>query len=409
MTTEPGALSRAGLRRVLAVLCVTEITSWGVLYYAFPVLAPSIAADTGWSISTITAAFSLGLVVSALVGIPAGRWLDRFGPRPVMTIGSVLAVPAVLGIATAGTLPWFFASWTLAGVAMAGVLYQPAFAALTRWWGPRRVTALTALTLLAGLASTIFAPLTAALAENMAWRHTYLVLAAVLAAITIPAHLLGLRGPWPRPDTAEHPEHADRDPVATARSRPFVLLVAAIGLGTFSAFAVVVNQVPLLIERGMSTSAAAWALGLGGLGQVLGRLGYGTLTAHTSVRLRGVLILAASAAATALLALLPGPAALLIAGAMLAGAARGVFTLMQATAISDRWGATHYGRLNGILSAPAMVATALAPWAGAAMSEVLGGYPIVFAVLAGVAALAALLAAGSVPPATAAGGAARRP
>ncbi|MCU1664177.1 MAG: hypothetical protein QOI36_4005 [Pseudonocardiales bacterium] len=398
-TAEPVALSRAGLRRVLAVLCVTEITSWGVLYYAFPVLAPGMAADTGWSIGTITAAFSLGLVVSALVGIPAGRWLDRLGPRLVMTTGSVLAVPAVLGIATAPTLPWFFASWALAGVAMAGVLYQPAFAALTRWWGPRRVTALTAVTLLAGLASTIFAPLTAALAEHLAWRHTYLVLAAVLAVVTIPAHLFGLRGRWPQPDPAEHHEHAHHDPGVIARSRAFVLLLAAIALGTFSAFAVVVNQVPLLIGRGLSISTAAWALGLGGLGQVLGRLGYRTLTARTSVRMRGVLILGAFAAATVLLAVLPGPAALLIAAAMLAGAARGVFTLLQATAISDRWGAAHYGRLNGILSAPAMIATALAPWAGAALSEVLGGYPTVFGLLAGIAALAAVLAAGSVPPA----------
>ena len=95
--------------------------------------------------------------------------------------------------------------------------------------------------------------------------------------------------------------------------------------------------------------------------------------------------------------MLPGPAALLIAAAMLAGAARGVFTLLQATAISDRWGAAHYGRLNGLLSAPAMLATALAPWAGAALAEALGGYPPVFAVLAGLAALAAVLAAGTVP------------
>jgi MFS family permease len=402
MTTESGPLSRAGLRRVLAVLCVTEIVSWGVLYYAFPVLAPGIAADTGWSIGTITAAFSLALVVSALVGIPAGRWLDRFGPRLVMTTGSVLGVPAVVGIAAAGSLPCFFAAWVLAGIAMAGVLYQPAFAALTRWWGPRRTTALTALTLLAGLASTIFAPLTAALVENMSWRATYLVLAVVLGVVTIPAHLFGLRGRWPDPDPDEHPEHADQDPAAVRRSRPFVLLVAAIALGTFSAFAVVVNQVPLLIERGLSTTAAAWALGLGGLGQVLGRLGYGRLEAHTGVRARAVLILAASAATTALLGLLPGPAALLIAAAMLVGAVRGVFTLLQATAISDRWGAAHYGRLNGILSAPAMIATALAPWAGAALAGPLGGFPVVFAVLAVLAALAAVLATGSVPRAGAA-------
>ena len=94
-------------------------------------------------------------------------------------------------------------------------------------------------------------------------------------------------------------------------------------------------------------------------------------------------ILALTAAATALLAVLPGPAVLLIAAAMLAGAARGVFTLLQATAISDRWGAAHYGRLNGLLSAPALLATALAPWAGAALAQTLGGYPAVFGLLAG--------------------------
>src|SRR3954451_13488022 len=103
VTEEPETLSEFGLRRVLVVLCVTEIVSWGVLYYAFPVLAPGMAADTGWSIGTVTAAFSTGLVVSALVGIPAGRWLDRFGPRRVMATGSVLAVPAVVGIALAPT------------------------------------------------------------------------------------------------------------------------------------------------------------------------------------------------------------------------------------------------------------------------------------------------------------------
>ncbi|WP_185063134.1 MFS transporter [Pseudonocardia eucalypti] len=381
------------------VLCVTQITSWGVLYYAFPVLAPAIAADTGWPVATITAAFSLGLVVAALLGIPAGRWLDRFGPRPVMTIGSLLAVPATLGIALAGSLPVFFAAWTLAGIAMAGVLYPPAFAALTRWWGPRRVVALTALTLLAGLSSTIFAPLTAALLEHGGWRDTYLTLAVILAVVTIPAHLFGLRGRWPEQVPHTEPgrpgESGGRAPRQIMRSRPFVLLVVANGLATFTAFAVVVNQVPLLLERGLTTTVAAWALGLGGLGQVLGRLGYGRLAAATGVRGRAVIIAGLSAAATALLAVLPGPAAVLIGAAMLAGAARGVFTLLQATAISDRWGATHYGRLNGLLTAPAMLATALAPWAGAAVAEAVGGYPLLFVLLALVGAAAAAVMAGT--------------
>ena len=130
---------------------------------------------------------------------------------------------------------------------------------------------------------------------------------------------------------------------------------------------------------------------------MLGRLGYRRLVTATTVRMRGVLILVLAATATALLGLLPGPAALLIVAAMLAGAARGVFTLLQATAISDRWGATHYGRLNGLLSARALLATASAPWAGAALAQALGGYPPVFAFLAGLATLGAILTAVSNP------------
>jgi MFS family permease len=387
-------LSRRGRHRVLAVLCVTEIIGYGVLFYAFPVLAVGMAADTGWSTAQLTAAFSLALVVSALVGVPVGRVLDRTGPRAVMTAGSVLAVPAVLAVATATSLPWFVASWVLVGVAMAGVFYPPAFAALTRWWGPRSGVALTALTLAAGLASTIFAPLTAALAGSLGWRGAYLVLTAVLA-VTVPLHALGLRGSWP-PVEAEGRE-AVVDPGRVARSRPFVLLTAAITLGTFAAYAVIVNQVPLLVERGLSPGAAAWALGLGGLGQVAGRFAWGPLAARTGVRARTVGVLAVSAAATALLAVLPGPGALLVAGAVLAGAARGALTLLQATAVSDRWGAAHYGRLSGLVAAPTTLLTALGPWAGAAGAERLGGYPEVFGLLAAVAAAAAALALGSVP------------
>jgi len=120
--------SRAELRRVLTVLCLSEITSYGVLYYAFPVMATRISVQTGWS----TAAFTTGLFASGLIGIPVGRWLDRYGPRVVMTSGSVLGVAALVLIATAPSLLWFFVAWLLAGTAMAGVFYAPAFTALTR-------------------------------------------------------------------------------------------------------------------------------------------------------------------------------------------------------------------------------------------------------------------------------------
>lgn len=377
------------------MLCVTEVVSWGVLYYAFPVLAPSIAAETGWTPGTLTAAFSGALVIAGLVGIPVGHRIDRWGPRAVMTAGSLLAVAGVVGIATARSVWWFLAAWSVAGVAMAGVLYPPAFAALTRWWAPRQVTALTALTLVAGLASTVFAPLTAALVGRLDWRATYLVLAAVLAVLTVPLHLFGLRGPWPA--AAVRSPRDGAGPVA--RSRPFVLLTIAMALGAFAVYAVLINLVPLLLGRGFDTAEAALALGLGGVGQFAGRLGYGRLVAMTTVRLRTALILGGCAVTTLLLAVVPGPAVVLVAIAVVVGAARGIFTLLQATAVTDRWGSAHYGRLNGLLSAPSLLATAVAPWAGTALAAVLGGYPAVFVLLAGTAAMAALLASAGATPA----------
>lgn len=381
-------------RRALVSLCVTEVTSWGVLYYAFPVLAPSISADTGWSVPAVTAGFSLGLVVSAVAGVPVGRLLDRVGPRPVMTGGTLLAVPATLARAGARTLPEFFAAWVVAGLAMSAVLYQPAFAALTRWYGPRRVAALTILPLAAGLASSVYAPVTAALVEHLSWRQTYAVLAAMLAVITLPGHLLGLRLRWPPAVSETHREHP---PDAVARSAGFIALAAAMSLAALAVYAAVVNLVPLLHHRGLSTSDAALVLGLGGVGQVLGRLGYGRLTSATTVRTRTAIVLLAAAGTIVLLGLLPGPFLVLIAAAMLAGAARGIVTLLQATAVTDRWGATHYGRLNGLLSAPSTFAAALAPWAGAALAGPFGGYPALFCLLGALAAVAAVLATVGVP------------
>jgi MFS family permease len=141
---------------------------------------------------------------------------------------------------------------------------------------------------------------------------------------------------------------------------------------------------------------AAWALGLGGVGQVLGRTGYRRMTASTTIVQRTVGILMASAVAIAVLGMLPGPAWALILMAMVVGAVRGVSTLLQATAVSDRWGAEHYGMASGVLTAPVMTAMAIAPWAGAAVGSVIG-YPSLFILLAAIGALGALIARWSVP------------
>lgn len=275
---------------------------------------------------------------------------------------------------------------------MSAIFYAPAFAALTRYFGVDAVRALTVLTLVAGFASTVFAPLTAALADQLSWRHTYLVLAAALAVITVPAHFFGLRRPWP----AVAREHHVESPTLIARSWSFLALVAAFALAGLASYAVIANLVPLMMQRGISTGAAAVALGLGGAGQVLGRLGYQTLVRRVGVVPRTVLIMLGIASTTALLGVFTAYAAL-VAVAIGAGVMRGIMTLLQATAVTERWGATHYGHLSGILNAPIMIATAVGPFVGAALASVLGGYAAMFVALGAIAAAGALLAVATSP------------
>jgi MFS family permease len=338
------------------------------------------------------AAFSGGAVTSALAGMLVGRLIDAHGPRPVMTAGSVLGVLAALAIATAPDLPVFFAAWILAGLAQSAVLYQPAFTALTGWYGPDRVRALTTLTLAGGFASTIFAPFTAALLDHLSWRGTYLVLGAVLAVVTIPLHALCLTPPWHAGDRRAGPGDRDAHARSVVRSRTFTTLTCAMTLAAFGCYAATVNLVPLLTSDGIGTHLAAVALGLCGAGQVLGRLGYPRLVAHAGPRVRTVAILTAGAATIVVLGVLPGPAAALIAMAVLAGAARGLFTLLQATTVADRWGTRSFGRINGVFTAPITVAIALAPGGGALLGRLTGDYPTSYALLALITVIAAVAA-----------------
>ena len=384
----PPAESRP--RAALPALCVTQICCWGILYYAFPVLRTDLTTDTGWSPARTTAAFSAALVLSAVGGIVVGRVIDRRGPHVVMTAGAVLGAVALVVVAVAANLVVFTLGWLLAGLAMSSTFYQPAFAALTRWYREGRVRALTTLTLAGGLASTVFAPVTAALTEELGWRRATLALAAVLLVLPAPLHWFALGGEWPA-----HPALADGAPAEprsrVVRTQPFVLLAAGLTLSGFAMHAVVFGLIPLFTERGATATTAAWALGLGGAGQTLGRVLYAPLAARTTPMARAALLVLAGGATTALLATVPGPIPLLVAVVVLAGMVRGNLTLIQATAVTDRWGTAHYGRLSGVLAAPIAVAGALAPWAGSALAPLAGGQAALFAWLAGLSTLAAVL------------------
>lgn len=393
-TTSPTFANRT-YHLALAALCLTQVTSWGIVFYAFPVLASSIATGTGWSTSVVMGAFSAGLAVSAIAGVPVGRILDRLGPRPVMTVGSVLAVVSLVGVSIAPTAVWFAMAWALSGIAQAGVLYKPAVAAVTVWFGSGRVKALMVLMLAGGLASTVFAPITAALINHLSWRETYLVLAIVLAVITIPLHAVFLRVPWPRlsiqstTKTSTPSHQIDR----VASSPRFIILAASFAIGAFAMFTALICLVPLLTEQGMTTTVAAWALGLSGFGQVVGRLGYEAFVKHTSVTARTVWIFVGAGVTTVAVGLFSSPVSVVMVLVLLMGVFRGAFSLLEATAVSDRWGSRSFGLRYGLFSLPSTMAIAMSPWVGTVLALWLGSYSTLFWCLGISTVVAVILAA----------------
>jgi MFS family permease len=375
------------LRRAVVALCLTEITSWGVLYYSLPVAAGAVGRDTGWSYGQVFTAFSCGLLLSAVAGARVGRLLDRFGPRPVMTAGSLVGVAGLLLVARAPNLPMFFVAWLVTGLAQSAALYPPAFAAITRWYGDARTWPLTIVTLVGGLSSTAFAPLTDVFVEQWGWRSAYLLLAGIYALVTIPLHALLLTPPWPG---GAHPARASGHPReirSVTASRRFRTLQISLTLTGLAMFAVTINLIPLLTSRGFGHAAAATVFGLVGVGQVLGRVSFAVLPAGSHPRVRTLAIGAAGVVTLATLALLPGPAWALVGVAVLAGAVRGAYTLLTATAVADRWGTRHFGALNGAFNVPITASIALAPAAGALSIDLLGSHAAAAGAFAALAAV----------------------
>ena len=374
----------------------------------------------GWSRTALTGAYSVGLLVSALAAPLAGRWLDRHGPRGLMSLGSAVGAVLLLVWASVEDLWVFYLVWAGIGLAMAATLYEPAFAVLAKWFERRRAQALLLVTLAGGLASTIFLPLSAWLVGEQGWRGALFALAAILALLTIVPHALILRrrpadlgllpdGVEPVNSPQEETAQAAQVPSeelksisldAALRGSAFWLLAAAFFLGTLSQAAVYVHLIPYLAERGYGLGSAATLTGLIGASQVLGRV----VVTFLEGRLPRDAVTAGVFAlqAVALIVLIQSRSAVGVLSFVLPfGAASGAVTLARATAVAEFYGPDHYGSIGGVVGMFVTGARTLAPVGAGAMSAALGGYsPVLWTLALGsaLAAVSMILAHRLVPP-----------
>ena len=375
---------------VVVRLGTAQTLAWASSYYLPALLAQPMARDLGVGTSTIFAAFSLALVVSALLGPLAGHAIDRHGGRPVL-LGTNLLFAAGLGaLALAQGPVGLFAAWALIGIAMGSGLYEAAFATLVRLYGQGARGAITGITLVAGFASTVGWPLTAWMEATWDWRGACAGWAALHLLLGLPLNAWLPRARLrPAPPAPAPPDLATPPEAPVPHARRTALLLSFVFAATWFTSTAMAAHLPRLLQaQGLPLQAAVAAAALVGPAQVAARLlEFGLLRRmHPLASAR----LAALAHPTGALLLAWAGGAGSVAFTLLHGAGNGILTIAKGTLPLVLFGSLGYGLRQGMLMVPARVAQAFAPLLFGLLLDHWGTASVAATALLGVACALAL-------------------
>jgi MFS family permease len=163
--------------------------------FSLPVFLLPISKDTGWSVTGVSTAMTIGFLAMAFASMVWGGLSDRWGPRPIVLTGSVLLAASLALTSIAPSLLIFqLAFGLLVGVAAAAV-FAPMMACVTGWFDTHRSLAVSLVSAGMGMAPMTMAPFAAWLVSGHDWRTSMQVIALVVAVVMIPVSLLVRRPP----------------------------------------------------------------------------------------------------------------------------------------------------------------------------------------------------------------------
>ncbi|MGH6865519.1 MAG: MFS transporter [Methyloceanibacter sp.] len=375
--------------RVALALGSAQTLAWGSTYYLPAILAEPMARELGVSTGLVFGAFSAALVVAAVLGPLAGRRIDLSGGRGVLTASNLVFAGGLATLGAAQGAGMLFAGWLIIGIGMAMGLYEAAFSTLTGIFGREARGAITGITLLAGLASTICWPISAYLENEAGWRVACFFWATAQLAIGLPLNrfLIPLGTQHDQPGANEGKRGAPAGAAGPHHAMPLLAVVFAVTWFTSTAMAAHLPR--LLQEVGASATVAVAGAALVGPAQVAARLLEFVLLQrfHPLLSAR----LAAGAHPLGALAVLAFGAPAAVIFAVLHGAGNGILTITKGTLPLAIFGPFEYGLRQGLLMVPARFGQAGAPFLFAVLIERFGASALLLSISLGFAGLAALL------------------
>lgn len=351
------------MHRAVHALGITQITAWGTSFYCLGVLGAPIIREMGWSRAQVFLGFTIALLVMGLISTTVGRAIDRYGARILMSLGTLVVSGALAALAFVQSHWTYLGVWAVMGLGMRLCLYDAAFAALVQVTPSRGRTAISYLTLYGAFASSIFWVIGHYLAEQVGWRQTLLIFAAINLVICLPLHWYGLNRREEAMPAAKVAEASIDGPAleGSARVVAMGLFALIMSLNGFVFGIITVQLVQLIEAAGLATAAAVWMASLKGFAQFGGRL----VEIFFGRNLRAITVARIAIGALPLSFLLlqvgHGIFAAVLAFTLVLGAAQGVITIVRGAVPLALFGAKGYGAVLGVIATPVLLVNAFAP------------------------------------------------
>ena len=380
---------------LVPLLAVAQLVSWGSLYYAFAVVAGPMEQELGWSSPQVNGALSAGLAATGLASYFVGRAIDAHGGRILMTVGSIAAALLLLTWSYVSELWQLYAVGIAMGATFSTVLYEPVFAVMARELKDDYRRGIITITLLGGLASTVFIPLTHVLIEAGDWRYALRILAALQIPFGILIHWFVLTNA--KPTGPDHKVNVPKGRVVKAMATSvFWLLAISYAAHAFMFTGLTFHIISLLMERGFTLPDIIAAYTLVGPFQVAGRVFIFALERRINMKLAGMIATSLPVIGIILLMLARPNSHLLYVFAVFYGFGMGIKTIVQATAGPEFLGREGYGALQGTFAGINYVVQAATPFAIALLWQAMDGYNQVIWVLFSGTLMSALAFAGAI-------------
>ncbi len=377
MTEHRRDRERGSRRARILAMALGQTLVWAGMLYSFPALLPHWESALGWSKASLSGAFTLALLLSAVAAPAAGRLIDRGHGALLLGVSALLGALLLVVLSQAVEIWHFYLIWMGLGVLMAGALYEPCFAHLTHLLGAGARSAITTVTLIAGFAGTVSFPTSHLLAEAFGWRGATIGLALMVGLAGCPLVWWGARLPADSRSESGGGAPSPEGALAQAlRSPVFWLISVAFAATALNHGMVISHFLPLAGERGVATGTAVLAASLIGPMQVVGRLAMVAVQRRLSVVAICMISFAFLATASTALFFVAILSLLVFAFVALQGSGYGVTSIAKPVVTLQILGRRGFGVISGAVATAYMGAFAMGPMS-AALLHGLGGYDLV--------------------------------